>query len=234
MVDHSRLTEALTAFARSMSEPYDISDVLYRLSDQATEVLGLAGAGIALAGDDRLLRYATATSEPVARLEQVQEDDQEGPCYAAFTSQQLVVVEDVGTRTDWPSYREEAMALGLTSVAGIPQGLGQERLGALNLYGPSGWSWSQADLTAAQLLADMAAGYLIHAALVRTRELADQLQLALDKRVLIEQAKGMLAEREGLPVAEAFERLRSHARSQNQKLYEVARAVVEEGLRPGS
>ncbi len=206
--------------------------MLIWLTDDVTEVLGVTGAGIALADDDGELHYTTANSAAVAALERVQEEHQQGPCAEAHRTQELVAINDIDGCADWVEYREEASRVGFRSGAGLPLSLGVERLGALDVYDHELREWAPEDLDAARVLADMAAGYLLHERLQSTRRLAAQLQGALDSRIVIEQAKGILAAASGLTMDEAFGRLRRHARNSNATLDAVARAVIEDGLRP--
>ena len=208
MVATDRLTAVLTRFARAMSDSYDLTEVLYRLTDDVTEVLDVAGAGIAVADAEDVLRYATASSEAVATLERVQEEHQLGPCAEAFRSQEPVTVTDIADRADWPAYRSEAQRLGFHAVAGVPLSLASERFGALNLYDHGPREWTPEDIGLARILADVAAGYLVQARLEDSRRLAEQLQYALATRVVIEQAKGVLSVELGVSVDEAFDRLR--------------------------
>ena len=231
MVATDRLTAVLTRFARAMSDSYDLTEVLYRLTDDVTEVLDVAGAGIAVADAEDVLRYATASSEAVATLERVQEEHQLGPCAEAFRSQEPVTVTDIADRADWPAYRSEAQRLGFHAVAGVPLSLASERFGALNLYDHGPREWTPEDIGLARILADVAAGYLVQARLEDSRRLAEQLQYALDTRVVIEQAKGVLSVELGVSVDEAFDRLRRYARNHNQNLRALAQSVVAQGYR---
>jgi GAF domain-containing protein len=232
MADEGQLLAALRRYARSMSSDYDLSDVLYRLTDDVTTVLGIAGAGIALADEEARLRYATASSDDVVALEQVQEEHQEGPCMDAFRTQTVVTVADIAGRPDWAEYRKEAGRLGFHAVAGVPLSLGAERLGALNLYDTESREWSADDLDVVRVLADMAAGYMVHERLEDSRRRTEQLQRALDTRVLIEQAKGILSAAMKVSVDEAFELLRHYSRNNNTSLRVIAEAVVRDGFRP--
>jgi GAF domain-containing protein len=232
MATNEALFTSLRRYARTMAGSYDLTDVLHQLTAEVTEVLGVTGAGIVLAAEDERLRYATASSEDIAVLERQQENDQLGPCAEAFERQMTVTVEDIRARSDWPSYRKEAERLGFRSVAGLPLSLRAERLGALNLYDRGPRAWTDAELDPARLLADMAAGYMIHAQLEDSRRTAVQLQQALDSRVVIEQAKGILSADLGISVDDAFDLLRRHARTNHATLRAVAVAVVEEGFRP--
>jgi GAF domain-containing protein len=232
MADDSALLDALRRFAHDMSVDYDLSDVLYRLTDDVTAVVGVAGAGIAVSDEEDQLRYATASSDQIATLEGVQEEHQMGPCAEAFNSQRPVVVVDISTRADWPEYRKTAESLGFASVAGLPLSLSSERLGALNLYDRQVREWSDDELSTARVLADMAAGFMVHERLERSRQLSEQLRYALDSRIIIEQAKGILAAERRVTVDEAFDVLRQHSRNNNTSLRTIAQAVVEDGFRP--
>lgn len=141
------------------------------------------------------------------------------------------MVADIAARADWPAYRSEAERLGFHAVAGVPLGLASERFGALNLYDHGPREWTPEDIGLARILADVAAGYLVQARLEDSRRLAEQLQYALDTRVVIEQAKGVLSVELGVSVDEAFDRLRRYARNHNQNLRALAQSVVAQGYR---
>jgi GAF domain-containing protein len=232
MAEEARLLTALRRYAQTMAADYDLTDVLHQLTHEVTNVLAITGAGIVLAGQDGRLAYATASTETIADLERVQEETQSGPCSEAFREQVVVAVPDLDDHSEWDRYRQEAQRIGIRSVAGLPLGLGSERLGALNLYDDEPHEWTEEELSAARVLADMAAGYMIHEQLQDTRRLAEQLQTALDSRVVIEQAKGLVAADLQISIDDAFEVLRSTARSRNQTLRELAAAVVNDGYRP--
>lgn len=233
MASQAVLVRVLSDFARTLVSNYAIGDVLYDLVERVTEVLDLAGAGVTLEADGRMTT-ATAFSERVARLERVQEEAQTGPCVEAHRTGQPVLVADIGDEAErWGEFVAAARDVGISAVAGIPMQLGPARLGALNLYAAGPRSWSEEDVAVAQVLADMATSYLASAsALEQSRRTAEQLEEALRSRVLIEQAKGMLAAERNVSVDRAFELLRDHARNHNASLRSVADAVVRLGLRP--
>ena len=196
MPDHQSLLDVLTRFSRTMAGPYDVSDVLYELSDGVTHVLDAAGAGVSLADDDGVLRFATATSEVVATVEHVQQDTQQGPCHVVYATNRPVMVPDLRASAEWPALTTAAVAAGLASVAGFPMTFDGQAVGSLNIYDDHIRDWSEPDITTAKVLADIATGYLVHASeLDRARRVNEQLQTALDSRVLIEQAKGLPASR---------------------------------------
>ncbi|HMK99372.1 MAG TPA: GAF and ANTAR domain-containing protein [Acidimicrobiales bacterium] len=232
MTDEVALTRVLTDFARLLFSDYHVSDALHDLVDGVTEVLNISGAGVSLAEGDRL-EFATAANEPVSRLERVQEDAQEGPCLDAHRSGQTVLVADLADDpARWPALSRSASHIGSLAVAGLPMSLNGTSLGALNLYDFKRHDWSEEEVGAARLLADVATGYVANASrLAEVRRTTEQLQKALDSRVLIEQAKGVLAGERHISVDESFKLLRAHARSHNLSLRSVAEAVVNLRLR---
>jgi GAF domain-containing protein len=196
-------------------------------------VFDLTGSGVMLAVEGHLT-LASAVPAAVADLERVQEDEESGPGWDAFRTGRPVTVADLGAHEHgWGRVREEAERLGLRSVAALPMRLGNWSVGTLSLYAGEPREWPEEDVAAATALADMATGYLVNASKLRQQEqLAEQLQSALDSRVVIEQAKGMVAAAEGITVDEAFARIRRFARDRNLLLRVVAQQVVSEGLRP--
>jgi GAF domain-containing protein len=228
VVDHDALLGACTDYARTILGRYDVAHVLDRLSEQVTEVLAVPGVGISVGGDNGELRFATASRESVMRVEESQLEVAEGPCHDAWRNGEVVVVNDLSRTSRWPIYTPVALAAGWKAVAGVPMIVEDQHVGALNRYQDEPHDWTTEELRAAQLLADMATGYIVNArTLTESVELAQQLQHALDSRVVIEQAKGVLAGQHGLDTELAFELLRRHARNRGRKLHDVAREVVE-------
>lgn len=219
---------ALRSFASRMGESYDPTEMCYELSEGVAHALGTTGAGVSVSDRDGRLSFATATSERIVGIERVQEEAQEGPCVSAFLAGEPVTVDDIREVGDWPRYTNKAEELELYSVIGYPLQAGDRRVGALNLYdsGPRGWGDSDLDVVGA--FADMATAYLVRSTeLMEARRLADQLQTALDSRVTVEQAKGMLAGEYNIGVDQAFAMLRRHARDNNLRLVDVCRAVID-------
>jgi GAF domain-containing protein len=143
-----------------------------------------------------------------------------------------MVVNDLSTISAWPDYERAAKELQLHAVVGYPLSHVERRLGAINVYSAERKEWSDDDLDVLGVFADMATAYMERTAeLAETRELAKQLQGALDSRVLIEQAKGMLANEHHITVDEAFRRIRGHSQDHNLKLLTVCRLVVNDGLK---
>lgn len=228
MYDQKAFVSILSQFAAVLIDPYDVTKALNELVGSVTELLGLISAGVTLNIDGQL-QFAAASSAVIVELEQLQEQTQTGPCRDAFDNNLIVTVADVRERGDrWPEYAARARQIGVAAVAALPMHLGSESIGALDLYSDMPRQWSDDDLAAAAVLANIATGYMVNSSLLRQREaLAEQLETALRTRLVIEQAKGMIAAQRRVSIERAFELIRAHARNNNVKLAAVARAIVE-------
>ena len=230
---HDLLFTSLQSFVSTLTERFDVADVLYNLTDHTVDVLDASMAGVSLAGDDGSLRYLSANSETAAELETVQQDSRQGPCHQAFTTGEMVTVNRIADHEEWPIYRAKADELGVGAVLGVPLVSGERCIGALNVYDTAPREWTPEDTEPATLLARMATAYVIHASeRDRVARVNEQLQRALESRVIIEQAKGILAGEKGIGLDASFEILRRHARHNRATLRSVAQAVVTLGLRP--
>jgi GAF domain-containing protein len=232
MADQTLLLQALRSFAASMRETYDVSEMCYELCDRTVEVLSAGGAGVSVVDDHGVLRFVTATSERMVEIERVQEESQQGPCVSAFASGQPIALSSIEEQAPWHLYAATADKLGLEAVVGFPLIHDQQGLGALNVYSNDRREWSEEDLDVIAVFADMATAYLVRTNEIRVaRELADQLQGALDSRIVIEQAKGILSGEYGITLDAAFEMLRAQSRNTNMNLSDIAAAVVHMGMR---
>ncbi len=191
------------------------------------DVLAVDGSGVTLYRGGQG-EFVTASDDVTERIEMEQDRLREGPCFDAMDQRRLYAVPDLAETTEWPHYRPFALMQGMRSVIGVPMGVRDEIVGALNVYAADPREWSADDLAAAQLMADMASSYIVNAQeLLGAKTLARQLQHALESRVVIEQAKGMLAQRMKISPNEAFGRLREYSRSHQLKIHDVARSIVE-------
>ncbi len=231
MYDHSLFLKTLSEFTGTLLTPYDLDTVLGDLAERLTEVLALAGAAVNLATGDRL-QLVTAVPPQIAELEQTQYEHLSGPCLDAYRSGRVVAIPDLNLVTErWPEFCGVGRRLGMSAVVGVPMRLQGQTIGALSVYGNDPRPWPAQDLAAAVVMADMATGFLINASKLHQQEqLTEQLKRALQSRVIIEQAKGMIASSRGVSVEDAFGRLRHHARSHNESIRAVAEAVVHAGL----
>ncbi len=229
MPDPDTLLDSLERFAAALTSGYGIGDVLHNLTEEMADVLQLAGAGVTLIHDGQQ-RFVTAAVEAIASLERVQENWQKGPCVDAVASAGPVAVPDIAAEDAnerWPDYVIAAKTAGVQAVAGIPMLADGVAIGAVNLYDRQPRDWSAEDLRVATIFASIATGYLIHASAARQQQrTAEQLQQALNTRLIIEQAKGVLAARREITVDDAFQTLRKYARDHHARIHDVSRAVV--------
>ena len=227
--------DSLERFAATLTGDHAIADVLRTLAEQVAVVLGVKGAAVALARQDRLTDVL-APVDAIALLERVGQDRQTGPCVDAMHSGLSVAVADVTVgdfAERWPEYVAQAEAGEIRAVAAVPMLADKGLLGVLGLYDSAGHAWADEDLRVARIMANLASCYVVHAAeLGRERETNEQLRGALTSRIIIEQAKGVLAEARGISVDDAFQVLRKHAREHNARIHDVAAAVVNLRMRP--
>jgi GAF domain-containing protein len=233
--DQSLFLKTLSRFAVVLPARYDLEAVLSELTESVTKVLGLSGAGVTMADETGRLRFVTAVSQASGELERNQEDEQAGPCRDAYDTGDVVRVTDVRQEAGrWPEFSATASRLSVAGVAGIPMRLADEIIGALNLYSPRPREWTDEDMAVARVLADLATSYVVNASKLRQQEqLSEQLQEALESRVVIEQAKGITAQQNAITIDHAYEMMRRHARNNNASLRVVAQAIVAVGLRVG-
>lgn len=231
-----RLVEALVHLADTLVSEFDVFDLFYHLVESLPELVDVTGAGLVLADDQRELHVMAVTSEKVRALELLQIQSGEGPCIDAFASGEIVTASLNGSTASkrWPTLAGAARQEGFASIVAVPMRLRDDLLGSLNLFRSDHGDLVPEEITAARALADIASiAILQDRAAHDSAILVDQLQLALNSRVVIEQAKGVAAERLGLDVEEAFARLRRYARTQNLTLRQVASDLVSGALDPG-
>jgi GAF domain-containing protein len=199
------------------------------LTDRAAGLVDAAAAGLLLADARGRVEYMAGSSENVKLVELFQLQNDEGPCLEAFRTGQAVVNIDLGTAAGrWPRFAPRATAAGFRSVHAFPLRVRHQVIGALNVFGDRrGGDFTGGDVPIMQALADVAAIGLLQERAVRRGEiLTEQLQGALNSRIVIEQAKGAVAQAQGVTVDEAFAAIRGYARGNNRKLTEVAHDIV--------
>lgn len=227
------LITAFVGLADTLVDDYDIIELLDRLAGYSVALLAADSAGILLGDDQRRLRVVASTDERTEWMELLQLEADEGPCVDCYRTGTAVAVSDIADAADrWPRFVAALAERGTTgSVHALPLRLRGQPIGTLNLFHQRTGALPAADLAVGQALADVATiGILSERAISRGEVLSEQLQTALNNRVIIEQAKGVLAERGGLSMEAAFDRLRRHARHHNLRLSDVARNVVDTDL----
>jgi len=223
------LVHTFVHLADSLVSDFDVLDLLQTLVDQATLLFDASASGIIIGPDDQHLEVVASTSERSRLVGLMQLEVGEGPCVEAVTTGRVVSVEDVrGMRDRWPAFAALAAGAGYLSVHAIPLRLRGQVIGSLNLFREHEGVLNDADATAAQALADVATISVLQERTIRDSTIVrDQLRHALDSRVLIEQAKGVIAHTRGVDMDEAFRLIRDHARSMSAPMPEVAAGIVD-------
>ena len=228
MVEQADAMRSVAEMADTLVDDYDVVDLLTELADQCVNVLGVSAAGVMLASPGGSLGLIASSSEVMRLLELFELQAQEGPCLDAFRTGERVEREDLQAESGrWPSFSAAALREGFQSVSALPLRFRNVTLGALNLFSVTQGPMSEADVMFARALADLATVSVVqHRASAEAQRVNEQLSAALNSRVVIEQAKGVVAERAGVDLAEAFSRLRTYARNGNLRLTDVAQAAV--------
>jgi GAF domain-containing protein len=224
----AELVETLVRLADTLVDDYDTVDLLDRLVRACVQFLPISAAGILLRDQRGGLSVVASSSEPTHTLEVFQLQSDEGPCLDCVRHRRLVTSDDLARdAARWPAFVPRALSLGFRAVTALPLTRREDTIGGLNLFDARPQPMAEPDYRVARALADVATVAVVQRrALARSTELAAQLQHALDSRVVIEQAKGMLAARRGVSMDAAFAALREFARNNNRKLADVACDVV--------
>ena len=228
-----RLLLAFVDMADTLVDDYDVVEVLHRLSDYCVSLLGATAAGLLLSDQHGGLQVMAASSERTRLLELLELQADEGPCLDACRTGELVHAENLADEAGrWPVFVPEALAEGFRSVQAVPLRLRSQVIGALNLFGRDAVISPQ-NLRVVRALADTATiGILQERAIRRGEVLTEQLQRALNSRVAIEQAKGVLAHAGQVPMDQAFERMRAYSREHRRHLSDVAELIAQGHLDP--
>jgi GAF domain-containing protein len=225
-----RLAQTFVELADTLVAGFDLMEFLHTLTERCVELLDVDAAGLLLADGRGALRLVAASTEQarVAELFQIQND--EGPCVDCFRSGQAVIIGDISAgdvAKRWPRFGPAALEMGFAGVHAIPMRLRDQVIGTLNLFRSAPGGLDQPVARAARALVDVATIGILQERAFRQQELvAAQLQAALHSRVVIEQAKGVLAERHHVTPDQAFLTLRRYARDHNRPLTALAGDVI--------
>lgn len=232
----TRLADTLVTLADTLVSDFEATDFMYLLVDRCKDLLEVDEAGLVLSDPSGTLMVAAATSEQTRLVEVFQVQSEEGPCYDAYQSGQRVVTPDLRSQEAeerWPGFTRAAREAGFISVNALPMRLRDSVIGALNLLQATPGALPEADLNLAQALADVATIGLLQERAIRDGQLViTQLQNALNSRVVIEQAKGFIAQTLGISPGDAFEKLRNHARTHNERISTISRQIVDGSYSP--
>ena len=223
------LLKAFIEFADTIVDEYDVVEFLHRLAARCVELLDVSEAGIMLADRDGTLRYVASSSERMHLIELFELQHDEGPCLDAYrTGVPVHTSLTDGALKRWPRLAPHARDVGFESVSALPMRLRTDVIGALNLFSATPGPLSPEDQQVAQALADIATiGILQERALNDAHVVTSQLEAALESRIVIEQAKGIVAERTHVRIDTAFELLRGYARTHNHLLRQTAQAIID-------
>jgi transcriptional regulator with GAF, ATPase, and Fis domain len=234
MAEQNELLRAFVEFADTLVADYDVVDFMHRLAVRCVELLDVSDAGVMLTARDGKLRYLASSSERMRVVELLELQHEQGPCFEAQQSGTAQISRSADEADQrWPQFGPPARNAGFESMVGIPLRLRAEVVGVLNLFSTQPGGMHPDDEPVAQALADIATiGLLQERAIHDKHVIMEQLEGALQSRVIIEQAKGIVAERRGITVDDAFAMLRDYARSHNRKLTDTAREVIAGSLLP--
>ena len=236
MTREQRIVETFVELADTMVDDFDVVEFLHRLAERCVELLDCTEAGLLLADAAGVLRVMASSSERSDALDLLQTQNDEGPCFECFHRGEPVSSMNLIDELDrWPTFGPAAVERGFCSVQALPMRVHRTTVGALNLFrSEPGRIWDR-DLPVAQGMADIAAVALLQERSLReSRGVVDQLQRALSSRVVIEQAKGVLAERANVSLDAAFGRLRGYARRNNRRLSDIAAELIDGRLEPAA
>jgi transcriptional regulator with GAF, ATPase, and Fis domain len=225
---YERLANAFVGLADTLVADYDVIELAQQLIDSTMTLLPIDAAGILLGDPKGELHVFASSSEQTRLLELLQVEADVGPCLEAYRTGHSVLVASLeADAARWPAFAARAGEYGFNAVTALPLRLRAERVGALNLFRKQAGLMEPADVGVAQALADVATIGILHQRVLSQSELVNQqLQTALNTRLIIEQAKGVLAERGTIDMDRAFNLLRGHARNTNRRLADLARDVV--------
>ena len=222
------LARAFVRLADTLAGEFDIVEFLQSLSADSVEIIGAEAASVMLANGRGELRLVASSEERMRLLELFEIQCAQGPCLDAFGSGKVVQASGAESHARWPLFAPQASEAGFHALCAVPMRARASIIGALNLFRGSDQPFTEADLEIARAMAQVATIALVQERAIRERSmLAEQLQAALHSRIIIEQAKGMLAEHLITTVDEAFQLLNNYARDHNRRLTEVARDVVD-------
>jgi GAF domain-containing protein len=214
---------------RQPSTDIGVLETLEQINLGVAELFTVSGSGMMFLDEDSVSRFAVASDERARVLEQVQEDLGTGPCVDAVVHDRLVTVDDLATDHRWPEVSELVVPAGIRSMIGVPIRVSGAPIGSLNVFRDSPTEWDATESNALMSFGKLIESSLAHAVVAEQHEqLVTQLQYALDHRVVIERAVGMLMGRTGCDAIAAFNQLRGEARSRRRRVRDVAAELVGE------
>ena len=228
----ARLTAAFVTLADTLTTEYDVVDLLDLLVRECTDILDVEAGGLMLADSEGNLQLVASTSEQAELVEVMQLNAGAGPCLDCYATGAPVSVADIEHLSDrWPDFRTAALEQGFRAVYAAPMKLRGDVIGTMNLLSTTSGVLNDRDIAVAQALTDVATIGILQERMIRESGLvSEQLQRALDSRILIEQAKGVLSQTGQMTMDEAFSTMRGYARSNQLSLHTVAEGITNRTL----
>ena len=229
-IQQGALDESLRSLGSSALQSLDVRDAIARVVDATRMIFEVDGAGLMLVDPESVLRYVVSTDPAAAALEQAQEDAGAGPCVDSLVLDRVVRTVDVTSDDRWPEIHAPLVEAGVRAVLGLPISVAHTTVGSLNVYRPEPYEWDESDQRALQTFASLIEDVMTAGLLAERRsEVVEQLEGALERRVTIDRAVGVVMGTEGLGPTEAFARLRRVARDRRIRAAELAQEVLERG-----
>lgn len=230
MIPQAQLLDFFVEVTDTLVDDFDLVEFLHNLTTKAAIVSGAASVGLVLTDHQDRVRFMASSNEEGKMLELFQIQSNDGPCLDAILSGRPVVNADLGDASEhWPLFAPAARAAGFQSVHAFPMRVRDQTIGALNIFGTDKMHFDPDDVRAVQALADVATIAILQERMRHEAEIVtEQLQTALNSRIVIEQAKGALARAEDVSTSEAFEIMRRTARSTGRRLHDIAFAIVDD------
>jgi GAF domain-containing protein len=227
----ARINAAFVTVADTLTSEYDMVDLLHTLVQECVDILGLKAGGLMLVDGTGELQLMTSTSEAAEFVEMMQLNAAAGPCIDCFHSGAAILVRDIADSASWPAFRTAALAQSFSSVLATPMKLRGRIIGTMNLFGSTAVEVSFRDAAVAQALADVATIGILQEQSIREGHVMEaQLHRALDTRILIEQAKGMISNELEISMDDAFGLLRKYARDRNLTIRSSAEHICNREL----
>ena len=231
-----RLVRTFVDLADTLVADFDITELLYTLVESLVELFEVSAVGLMLADESGDLKVMASSGEQARIIELLELQQRQGPCYEAYSTGKYVLSDDLAAdRHRWPAVADEAMSAGYSTVHAVPMQLREKVVGAINLFEMPPSKLTEDEIPVIRAMAEIATIAILQSrAMSEAHETADHLRVALRSRVILEQAKGMVAQSEGIPLDAAFSLLRAYARAKGQRLADVARRVVDNELEPAA
>ncbi|MCX4665508.1 GAF and ANTAR domain-containing protein [Streptomyces sp. NBC_01381] len=231
MAREQRLAEVFVEIADSLTDDFDVLDLLQRLSTRCVELLDVSAGGILLADAYGELQVIAASDEHTRLLELFACQQDQGPCVECCrtgTARTNIALDGPEAAASWPHFTQRARETGYLTTHAIPLRLRDRVVGALNLFQTTPHALGDDDIALAQALADVATITILQQRSLEQSHVENgQLQTALTSRIMVEQAKGLLAERWNTTVDDAFDAFRRYARAHHERLSDLARQIVD-------